>query len=183
MRQPGKCAYFYLRRPLYTIVEINLIGIFYDIFFSKFGIINLFRKDLLNNLVFMISYFDANVKAGFPSPAMDYLEERIDLTKLYVQHPAASFIVKCSGDSMLYAIPEEAELLVDRSITPQTGDIVVAAREGEFTVKFLKKESNKGWLVPANRKYPSFPINEDVIIWGKVIRIFVNPENVRACMP
>ncbi len=131
----------------------------------------------------MISYFDANVQAGFPSPAMDYLEERIDLTKLYVHNPAATFIVKCSGVSMLHAIPEEAELLVDRSVTPESGDIVVAALEGDFTVKFLRMEGGKGWLVPANQKYPVFPVNEDVIIWGKVIRIFVNPQTVLSCMP
>src|SRR6267154_1544760 len=101
-----------------------------------------------------ILYYNANVKAGFPSPAMDYLEERISLDKEFIKHPLSTFIIESSGDSMINAfIPPKAKLLVDRSITAKNGDIVLAVINGEFTVKYLKKNDFKCWLVPANSKY------------------------------
>src|SRR5688500_1567330 len=88
-----------------------------------------------------IALFSNKVQAGFPSPAMDYLEERIDLNKEFIKHPLATFIVECTGDSMINAfIPPKARLIVDRSISPKSGDIVLAVINGEFTVKFLKKK-------------------------------------------
>src|SRR3982074_3118869 len=102
----------------------------------------------------LLPYFPVKVKAGFPSPALDYLEERIDLNQVFIQHPLSTFIVECTGDSMINAfIPPKAKLIVDRSLTPKNGDIVLAVVNGEFTVKFLKKSDYKCVLVPANRKY------------------------------
>ena len=132
-----------------------------------------------------IRYFSARVPAGFPSPALDYMEERIDLNKVLVQHPLATFLIECTGDSMINAfIPPMAKLVVDRSLTPQNNDIVLAVVNGEFTVKFLKKNDYKCWLVPANSKYKETEITAamDFQVWGVVTNIITGTENVKRCM-
>jgi len=132
-----------------------------------------------------ISYYNTVVKTGFPSPAMDYLEERIDLNKEFIQHPLATFIVDCSGDSMISAfIPPKARLIVDRSLVPQNGDIVLAVVNGEFTVKFLKKNDIKCWLVPANSKYREMEITPEMNlqVWGVVTTIITLTKDLRKCM-
>jgi DNA polymerase V len=129
-------------------------------------------------------YYNAAVRAGFPSPATDYLEERIDLNKEFIPHPNSTFLVSSVGDSMIGAfIPPRATLVVDRSITPQNGNIVVAVINGEFTVKFLQKNDHFCRLIPANRKYPEVKITPemDMQIWGVVTRIIIDPKEVRQC--
>ncbi len=81
-----------------------------------------------------ILYYNFRAPAGFPSPAMDYLEERIDLNKVFIQHPLATFLIDCSGTSMIEAfIPPKAKLIVDRSLTAKNGDIVFAVLKTEFS--------------------------------------------------
>ena len=130
-------------------------------------------------------YYKFPVKAGFPSPAMDYLEERIDLNKELIKHPLATFIIECAGDSMINAfIPPKAKLIVDRSLNPKNGDIVLAVINGEFTVKFLKKNDFKCWLIPANNKYKEIEVTDEMNmqIWGVVISVISDPKNLRKCM-
>src|SRR5690606_22581593 len=80
--------------------------------------------------------FVERVACGFPSPAQDYIEDRLDLNRLAVRHPSATYFVKVSGDSMIGAGIGDGDLLVvDRSLDAGHGDIVVAAVAGEFTVK------------------------------------------------
>ena len=127
----------------------------------------------------------ARIPAGFPSPALDYFEERIDLNKVLVPHPLATFVVECTGDSMINAfIPPLAKLVVDRSLTAQNNDIILAVVNGEFTVKFLKKNDHRCWLVPANRKYPELEITADMSfqVWGVVTHIITPVNIVRRCM-
>jgi DNA polymerase V len=89
-----------------------------------------------------IPYFPAKVPAGFPSPAMDYMEERIDLNKTFIEHPLSTFIIQCEGTSMINAfIPPKAKLLIDKSLTPKNGDSVLTVLDGEFTVKKPKAKS------------------------------------------
>ncbi|MDP9040646.1 MAG: translesion error-prone DNA polymerase V autoproteolytic subunit [Bacteroidota bacterium] len=129
-------------------------------------------------------YYNAGVRAGFPSPATDYLEERIDLNREFIPHPNSTFLVSSIGDSMIGAfIPPRATLVVDRSIIPQNGSIVVAVINGEFTVKFLQKNDYFCRLVPANPKYPEIRITPemDMQIWGVVTRIIIDPKEVRQC--
>jgi DNA polymerase V len=131
------------------------------------------------------SFYQAEVKAGFPSPALDYLEERIDLNKVLIQHPLSTFIIECTGDSMISAfIPPKAKLVVDKSVTPGNGDIVVAVMNGDFTVKFLKKNDFKCWLIPGNRNYKEIEITPEMNmqIWGVVVKIIIDPKDVRKCM-
>ena len=129
--------------------------------------------------------YDSKVQAGFPSPAMDYMQERIDLNKEFVPHPLSTFIIECTGSSMINAfIPPNARLIVDRSITAKNGDIVLAVLNGEFTVKFLKKNDYKCWLVPANSKFQEIEITSemDMQIWGVVTNIITKVNDVKACM-
>jgi DNA polymerase V len=129
--------------------------------------------------------YDFQVPAGFPSPAMDYMEERIDLNKEFIQHPLSTFIIESTGYSMINAfIPPKARLIVDRSITPANGDIVLAVINGEFTVKFLKKNNYKCWLVPANSKFKEIEVTAemDMQIWGVVTNIITNVKDVKSCM-
>ena len=118
---------------------------------------------------------------GIPSPARDYPEERIDLNKLLVPHPQATFIVRSEGDSMINAfIPHTALLVIDRSVIPRNGDIVLAALNGELTVKYLKKNDHKCWLCPANSKYRETEITPDMnmVIWGVVTGIITDPKDL-----
>jgi len=122
------------------------------------------------------------VAAGFPSPAGDYLEERIDLNDVLIRHPQATFIVRTEGDSMLNAfIPPKALLVVDKSMIAQNGDIIVAVLNGEFTVKYLQRNDFKCKLIAANRKYPDIDVTPEMgmTVWGVVTHILINPKDVR----
>jgi len=125
------------------------------------------------------------VAAGFPSPALDYKEERIDLTRAFVPHPLTTFLFQCEGDSMINAfIPRRAWLVVDRSLTPENGDIIVGILNGHMIVKFLKKNDHKCWLIPANSKYPDIEITAetDFRVWGVVTNVITGKEMLKACM-
>ncbi|MFH8134254.1 translesion error-prone DNA polymerase V autoproteolytic subunit [Pantoea osteomyelitidis] len=114
--------------------------------------------------------FTELVPCGFPSPAQDYIEQQIDLNKLLIQHPSATYFVRVSGDSMIDAgISDGDMLVVDRSLTPVHGNIVVAAVEGEFTVKRLQLHPRVS-LVPMNSAYsPILISSEDALeIFGVV---------------
>jgi len=131
-----------------------------------------------------ISSFDFKVPAGFPSPAADYSEERIDLNKTLIKHPLSTFLIECEGTSMVNAfIPPKAKLLIDRSIAPKNGDIVLAVLNGEFTVKYLKKNDFKCWLIPANKKYKEIEITQEMefTVWGVVTSVIINPNDTK-CM-
>jgi DNA polymerase V len=111
------------------------------------------------------------ISAGFPSPAEDYVQEQLDLHKLVVRNPPATFFLKVKGDSMVGAGIHDGDLLVvDRSKTAVSGKIVIAAWEGELTVKRLRIKNKRAYLVPDNPDYPEFDItdNEETVIWGVV---------------
>ena len=111
------------------------------------------------------------VSAGFPSPADDYLEGRIDLNEHLIHHPAATFFVRVSGDSMKGAGIFDGDLLiVDRAAEVTSGSIVVARIHDEFTLKRVRKTGNRVFLVPENEKYQTVEVTEgsDFEIWGRV---------------
>ncbi len=117
-----------------------------------------------------------SVVAGFPSPAEQYLEPPLDLNALLVKRPAATYFVRVEGDSMIDAGINPGDLLVvDRSLTPVDGDIIIASVDGEFTVKRLRVEGNgelgigngkkravkkRYVLEPGNDKYPVIRIDD-----------------------
>ena len=121
-----------------------------------------------------------SVVAGFPSPAEQYLEPPLDLNELLVKRPAATFFVRVEGDSMIGAgIRDKDLLVVDRSLTPANGDIIIAAVDGEFTVKTYRTGMKTGRdgrkhrfvaLEPANPNYPTITITpgHELLTFGKV---------------
>jgi DNA polymerase V len=111
------------------------------------------------------------VKAGFPSSADDYLEEQIDLNEHLIRHPAATFFVRVSGDSMTGAGIQDGDLLiVDKAAEVTSGCIVVARVHDEFTLKRVRKEGSRVFLVPENDRYPTLEITDGTYfeIWGRV---------------
>tara|TARA_B100000965_G_C19181137_1_gene578850 strand:+ start:72 stop:503 length:432 start_codon:yes stop_codon:yes gene_type:complete len=114
---------------------------------------------------------EQGISAGFPSPADDFKEVRISLDKELVKNKEATFYARVSGESMIGAGLDDGDLLViDRSLDPINGKIAVCLIDGEFTVKRIKKEKNKLYLIPENKKYKPMELKEDneLIIWGIV---------------
>lgn len=115
--------------------------------------------------------FASTIAAGFPSPADDYIDRSLDLNEHLIKHPAATYFLRVSGDSMTGAgIFNNDMLIVDRSIAPQDGNVVVAVLDGELTVKRLRKRDGLTFLVPENPDYPTlFPSTEsEFTVWGVV---------------
>jgi DNA polymerase V len=115
----------------------------------------------------------AAVPAGFPSPAQDYFDGRIDLNKHLIRDITCTFLVRVSGHSMDGAgISDGDELVVDRSLTPADGNVVVAVLDGELTIKRLRLERGTVRLAAENPDYPDVVIPElgDLTIWGVVTR-------------
>ena len=115
-----------------------------------------------------------SVSAGFPSPATDYMENKLDLNEHLIKHPAATFIVKAKGPSMIDAGILSGDLLiVDRSVTPKNENIVIASVFGDLTVKKIRKKENLFFLLSANSDYPSIQVKEEMecFIWGVVTYI------------
>ena len=122
-----------------------------------------------------------SVSAGFPSPATDYMENKLDLNEYLIKHPAATFIVKAKGPSMSDAGILSGDLLiVDRSITPKSNDIVIASIFGDLTVKKLEKKENSLFLLSANSDYPCIQVKEEMecFIWG-VVTYIIHESNSR----
>ena len=105
--------------------------------------------------------FVSKVSAGFPSPAQDYVEQTLDLNELCIKHPTATFFVKVQGDSMVDAGISSGDILVvDRALQATHGDIVVAAINGEFTVKQLQLRPVVQ-LLPCNPAYSAIPLSHE----------------------
>ena len=118
-----------------------------------------------------IPMFIDKISAGFPSPATDYMENKLDLNEYLIKHPAATFIVKANGPSMIEAGILSGDLLiVDRSLTPNSEIIVIASVFGDLTVKKLRKKGSSLFLISANNEYSSIEVKEEMecFIWGVV---------------
>ena len=118
--------------------------------------------------------FEAKVPAGFPSPAADYEEDRLDLNRYLIKNPAATFFVRVTGDSMEGAGIHHGDLLVvDRSIEPRDKNIVIAVINGELTVKRIRLKGRKITLEPENKKYAVQEIaeNAEFEVWGVVTSV------------
>jgi len=111
------------------------------------------------------------VRAGFPNPADDARGLPLDLNELVVKHPVSTYYLRVAGDSMVGAgIIEGDIVVVDKSLEPKSGDIVVAAVDGDFTLKHLKRKGQEAWLVAANPDYQPIALHEatDAQLWGVV---------------
>lgn len=111
-----------------------------------------------------------DVRAGFPSPADD-VQEKLDLVKMLVSHPASTFFFRVAGLSMIDASIDEGDIIiVDRAKIPSNHDIAVCFLDGEFTLKRLSIEAGKVSLVPANSSFPAIPVtqSDQFTVWGIV---------------
>ena len=121
--------------------------------------------------------FLASVSAGFPSPAEDYIEGRLDLNRHLIKHPAATFFVRVAGDSMINAGIHPGDILVvDRALEPQDSNVVIAVIDGELTVKRISQRHGKLFLVPDNQAYEPLEILEEMEfeVWGVVTSVIHN---------
>ena len=128
----------------------------------------------VNHKGYSLPLYTSKVQAGFPSPADDYIENTLDLNSHLVKNPNATFFVKAAGESMIGAgIYPDDLLVVDRSAEVRNGKIVIAAIDGELTVKRLHRTSSKTYLMPENENYSPIEINEDnqIVIWGVVTSV------------
>ncbi len=118
--------------------------------------------------------FSCSVAAGFPSPADDHLEGSLDLNDHLIKHPSATFFVRVSGDSMIKAgIHHDDILVVDRSLEARNGKVIIAAVEGQLTVKRLHRGKGKTMLMPENDAYAPITVHDDndMVIWGVVTNV------------
>lgn len=114
------------------------------------------------------------LSAGFPSPATDYTDEGLDLNAYLVRNKPATFMFTVRGDSMIGAAIEDGDkVVVDRALTAKNRDIVVAAVDGEYTIKRLYKYRGKVELRPENPLYPpiTFGDGAELQIWGVVVGV------------
>ena len=131
--------------------------------------LEIFKSCLKSHQAFPL--YSSKVSAGFPSPADDNLEKSLDLNSYLIKRPAATFFVRVNGDSMINAgINDNDILVVDRSIKPSHGKVIIAVLDGQMTVKRLYKRSGKVILMPENDLYKPIEITDDtnMEIWGVV---------------
>ncbi len=121
-----------------------------------------------------LQFFEGRVQAGFPSPAQGEYADTIDLNRALITNPAATFCARVIGNSMVDAGINEGDLLIiDRSITPQDGNIAVCFIDGDFTVKRLSVRDDGIYMTPANAAFPEMKVQEDsdFQVWGVVSHI------------
>lgn len=127
---------------------------------------------------FFAPLFLETIPAGFPSPASDYIDQRLDLYDYLGVHSEATFFLRVQGDSMQGAGIYDGDLLVvDRSQTAKSGHVVIAVIDGEFTVKRLKKSGGRTWLQAENPSYPPIELRDgqELEVWGVVSHVVHKP--------
>lgn len=142
-------------------------------------IIRLYRVDVSTSMLLPM-FTETGVHCGFPSPAMDYVQQRVDLNKMLIKNPEATFVCDCSGDSMIDAfIAPVSRLIVDRSEIPCNNDIILVAFDGGFIVRTLEIKNNVKRLIPQNRKknLPIVTLHPETgyEFWGVVTQILIDP--------
>ena len=116
----------------------------------------------------------AGISAGFPSPAMDFIDLSIDMNRYLIKRPSSTFYGRVKGVSMKNCGIDDGDLLViDKSINPSNNKIAVCYIDGEFTVKRINVNEGACWLIPENKNYKPIKITEDndFQIWGIVIHV------------
>lgn len=121
-----------------------------------------------------LPFVQSGISAGFPSPAMDFMEQSIDLNQQLIKHPSSTFYGRVSGQSMKNAGINDGDLLIiDKSLEAKDNRIAVCFIDGEFTIKRIKRDLNCVWLLPENEKYKPIQVTDDneLIIWGIVTHV------------
>lgn len=136
---------------------------------NRYKTIDIFTPDTQTQLD--LPLIDGGISAGFPSPALDFVDLSIDLNRHIIKHPAATFFGRVKGDSLINAGINDGDLLViDRSLEPTNGKIAVCYIDGEFTAKRIEVENNTLRLKAENSKYKPIEVTSDneFLIWGVV---------------
>lgn len=131
--------------------------------------IEIFNPDLSTGLSLPLA--ESGIQAGFPSPAEDTITESLDLNQLLVRHPAATFYGRVWGDSMIDdGIDPGDIIIIDRSLEPANGDLALCCVDGEFTLKRVRFERNRVWLIPANEMFDPILVTpeREFKVWGVV---------------
>ncbi len=118
-----------------------------------------------------LPFIEGGIVAGFPSPAQDYIDLKIDLNTELIRNPSSTFYARVKGSSMQDAGITDGDILViDKSLEPQDGDTAVCFIDGEFTLKYIRLEPDAVYLVPANPNFKPIKITEEnnFCIWGIV---------------
>ena len=140
------------------------------------GSIEIFKYESKKKI--LIPFVDSKVNAGFPSPAQDYIEQKLDLNEHLIKHPSSTFIIKVNGSSMIEeGISDKSLLIVDRSLDHKKNSIALVCINGEFTVKKIDRIKGKYFLIGANKDFDPIAINEEteLLIWG-IITWVLNPK-------
>lgn len=136
------------------------------------NIIDIFSADTESSLE--LPYVDDGISAGFPSPALDFIDLSIDLNRHLIKHPSATFYGRAKGDSLKNAGISNGDLLIiDRSIEPTNGKIAVCFIDGEFTAKRIEISKKEIWLIPENENYSPIRVTEEnnFLIWGIITHV------------
>lgn len=138
--------------------------------------LEIFRADTSSEL--KLPYADEGVHAGFPSPAQDYMGLSIDLNRELIKNPASTFFARVRGDSMFGEAEDGDLLVVDKAGEILNGKMAVCYIDGEFTLKYINKQKDVLWLIPANPEYPPIKVTRDneVLVWGTVEYIIKKPK-------
>ena len=126
---------------------------------------------------FLSMPYIGRISCGFPSPADDHLDEAIDLNREYIKNKSSTYFGRVSGDSMIDAGLENGDLLIiDKSLKPKDGNIAVCFLDGDFTVKRIRIEEGKIWLMAENKNYDPIEITPDneLMVWGIVVHSVKN---------
>ena len=133
-----------------------------------------FPRKLTSDRSAPVTFYDIGISAGFPSPAQDYEEPRLNINDLLIKRSETTFIAKASGDSMIGAGIHDGDMLVvDKGITEYKDRVVIACVNGEFTVKRYKMERGQPVLRPQNPAYPDihFTDYDEITVWGVVTSV------------
>ena len=133
--------------------------------------IQIYSADI--STVLELPFVDGGIKAGFPSPAQDYLSESIDLNRDIIRHKESTIYGRVDGNSMQEAGMGDGDIVVvDKALEARDGDYVVAFLDGDYTIKEFRKDKSGdfGWLIPHNSDYAPIKVTaeNDFLIWGVV---------------
>lgn len=154
--------------------ELSFISLF--IYFCVMNEIKLHIYSADTDTILALPYANEGIRAGFPSPAQDYMTESIDLNKELIHNKETTFYARVEGDSMIDAgIYNGDYVVIDKSLEANDGDYIAAYVDGEFTLKQFKRDpkNNCAWLIPHNPEYKPIKVTEenDFIVWGVVTNI------------
>lgn len=168
----------YLRQQIIAEIEFLISAIpnsvtqnFFLIFAPVMEEVKLHVFSADTSTMLKLAFADNGIKAGFPSPAQDYMSESIDLNKELIRHSETTFLARVSGNSLVEAGICDGDLIViDKSLEAKSGDFVVAFIDGEFTLKEFRMDEANGcaWLIPHNRDYSPIKVTKenDFLVWG-----------------